>query len=142
MTTAALGATVQVHYVLTGERGDVLDSSRSGEPLEVTIGGGRVIPGFERALVGMAEGETKTVTIEASDAYGSWQDALVQEVPRSQLPGELDLEVGRRLTGTDPEGRAVVLTVHEVADDTVKLDANHPLAGQDLTFELEVVGVV
>ena len=119
----------------------MLDSSRDGQPLEVTIGGGRVIPGFERALVGMTEGETKTVTIEAASAYGTWQDALVQEVPRSKLPGELDLEVGRQLTGTDPEGRTVVLTVHELADETVKLDANHPLAGQDLTFELEVVSV-
>lgn len=140
MTAAAMGDTVRVHYTLTSDDNEVLDSSRDREPLEVTIGQGRVIPGFEKALVGMEEGETKSVTVEAADAYGAWQEGLVHEVPRSQLPGDLDLEVGRRLTGTDPEGRTVALTVREVAPDRVKLDANHPLAGKDLRFELERVG--
>jgi peptidylprolyl isomerase len=142
MTTAAIGDTVQVHYTLTSDAGEVLDSSRGRDPLEVTIGGGSVIPGFEQALVGMAEGQTKQVTLEAADAYGRWQEELVHEVPRSQLPDGLELEVGRQLSGTDQEGRTLVLTVRELADETVKLDANHPLAGQELTFDLEVVGVV
>jgi len=142
MTTAAIGDTVRVHYTLTSGAGQILDSSRGRDPLEVTIGGGSVIPGFEQALVGMSEGQTKQVTVEAADAYGRWQEELVHEVPRSQLPDDLDLEVGRQLSGTDQEGRTLVLTVRELADETVKLDANHPLAGQELTFDLEVVGVV
>ncbi len=141
MTAAAIGDTVQVHYTLTNDGGNVLDSSRGREPLKVTLGEGGVIPGFERALVGMDEGQTKTVKVDAADAYGQWQEALVHEVPRSQLPDGLDLEVGRQLSGTDQQGRTMILTVHELADETVKLDANHPLAGQDLTFEVEIVSV-
>lgn len=141
MTQAKSGDTVRVHYTGSLNDGTQFDSSIGQEPLEVKLGSGAVIPGFDAALQGMSEGESKTVTIPADQAYGERQQEAVQEYPRSALPDDLELEVGIQLQGQMPNGQRVLLTVVEIGDETVVLDANHPLAGQDLTFDLEMVEI-
>lgn len=136
------GQTVRVHYTGTLEDGSTFDSSRDRDPLEFTVGGGQVIGGFDSAVTGMAPGDTRTVTIPAADAYGPHREELVQELPRSAIPPQVDLTPGVRLAAKDQAGNEMVLTVVEVDDATAKLDANHPLAGEDLTFEIELVEVL
>lgn len=137
---ATVGDTVRVHYTGTLTDGTVFDSSRGRDPLEFTLGGGRVIPGFEQAITGMKVGEARTVTIPAADAYGPRRDDLVMAVERTRLPATLAPEVGQQLQ-LGSAGQRFVVTVREVADDHVVLDGNHPLAGEDLTFALELVEV-
>ena len=134
------GNTVKVHYTGRLDDGTEFDSSVGGEPLEFTIGQGQMIPGFERGVVGMELGETRTVIIAADQAYGIYRPEGVIEVERSQIPLP-DLEVGMQLQGPGPGGRPTHMKVIELTDDKVKLDANHPLAGKDLTFEIEVVEI-
>jgi len=141
MKQAKSGDTVKVHYTGTLSDGSQFDSSVGREPLEVTLGSGQVIPGFEGALEGMNEGDSKTVTIPADDAYGPRVDAAVQTIPRSAVPDHIDLQVGQKLQAMAEGGQPVMVTVVELTDDTVSLDANHPLAGEDLTFKLELVEV-
>ncbi len=136
------GQTVRVHYTGTLEDGSTFDSSRDRDPLEFTVGGGQVIGGFDDAVTGMAPGDTKTVTIAAADAYGPHRAELVQELPRSAIPPQVDLTPGARLTAKDQAGNELVLTVVEADAETARLDANHPLAGEDLTFEIELVEVL
>jgi peptidylprolyl isomerase len=136
------GDTVRVHYTGTFDDGSQFDSSAGREPIEVTIGTGQVIPGFENALVGMAEGDAKSVTLEPEHAYGDSDDRLVQVVERTRIPAEIDLDVGGVLQASDSAGNPMRLTVVEFDDDSVTLDANHPLAGKTLTFELQLVGFV
>jgi FKBP-type peptidyl-prolyl cis-trans isomerase 2 len=136
------GQTVRVHYTGTLEDGSTFDSSRDRDPLEFTVGGGQVIGGFDSAVTGMAPGDTKTVTIPAANAYGPHREELVQELPRSAIPPQVDLTPGVRLAAKDQAGNEMVLTVVEADDATAKLDANHPLAGEDLTFEIELVEVL
>lgn len=140
-TTAGSGDTVKVHYTGRLDDGTVFDSSREREPLEFTLGSGQVIDGFDAAVAGMAVGETKEARLEAGDAYGLRRDDLLIEVPREQLPDSVAVEVGTRLQLQQPDGRAVPVTVSELDDASVTLDANHPLAGEALTFELELVDV-
>ena len=140
MASAKKGDTVKVHYTGKLDDGSVFDSSRErDEPLEFKIGEGEVIPGFEEAVEGMSAGDEKTVTIPADQAHGDYNPQLVHEVDRGQIPESIPLEVGGQLQVQGQDGRAFVVTVAEVNDDSVKLDANHPLAGKDLTFELELV---
>jgi peptidylprolyl isomerase len=139
MAHAADGDTVHVHYTGRLDDGNVFDSSRGGRPLGFTLGEGRVIPGFEAAVRGMTVGETKTTVIPVEDAYGPRDEELLLEVPRSEMPDGFDPEVGGHLQMTTQGGEAVPVRIHEVKDDVVILDANHPLAGQRLTFELERV---
>ena len=141
MTEAKEGNTVKVHYTGKLDDGSVFDSSVGGEPLEFTIGQGQMIPGFERGVVGMAQGETRTVIIAADQAYGVHRPEGVFEVDRSEIPASIPLEVGMQLQATSAGGRPAQMTVIELSDDKVKLDANHPLAGKDLTFEIEVVEI-
>lgn len=141
MSGAKTGDVVTVHYRGTLDGGEEFDSSHDREPLSVTIGDGRLIPAFEDALIGMGPGDTRTVKIAAADAYGPYRDELVQQVPRAEIPAEVQLEVGGRVRAMSDGGQQVVLTVIEVADQHVTLDANHPLAGQDLTFELTIVAI-
>tara|TARA_R110002096_G_scaffold81606_12_gene190186 strand:- start:1508 stop:1939 length:432 start_codon:yes stop_codon:yes gene_type:complete len=136
MKTASTGDTVHVHYRGTLDNGTEFDSSAGRDPLQVTLGEGQVIPGFENALIGMAEGDTKTVTLPVDQAYGEKQSGLVHEVKRDQIPPHIELEVGSMLAASDPQGQQMQLTVVGLEGDTVTLDANHPLAGQALTFEL------
>jgi peptidylprolyl isomerase len=139
---AQSGDTVKVHY--TGKLADnsVFDSSRGSEPLEFTIGASEVIPGFEQAVVGMQLGETRTTTIPSNMAYGDYDEEMLLEIERAQLPVDVAPTVGQQYQLVDPDGQAMVVTVTEVSGDTVTLDANHPLAGQDLTFDLELVEIL
>ena len=142
MNTAAAGNQVLFHYTGSLTDGTVFDSSTGREPLKVELGRGQIIPGVDRALTGMAPGDTKTVTVPADEAYGPHRDELIHEIGRDKLAPGMKVDVGDRLEGTDATGKRLHLTVLEVSDDAVKLDANHPLAGEDLTFELKLVEIV
>lgn len=137
---AQSGDTVHIHYTGTLADGTEFDSSRDREPLGFTIGSGQVIPGFDAAVTGMTPGETKTVTIPADQAYGALREELVARVPRGQVPPQIVPRVGQRLQLGSGD-RAMLVVVREVDDEMVVLDGNHPLAGQDLTFALELVDV-
>jgi len=136
MSKAAEGSTVKVAYVGKLKDGTVFDQSQEGQDLQVTIGSKEVIPGFENAITGMEPGEKKTVTIEADQAYGPRHEEAVVEVSRSQLPDNLEPSVGQRLRAQSENGQPVIVTITKLSDTTVTLDANHPLAGQDLTFDI------
>lgn len=136
MTQATTGNTVHVHYRGTLDDGTEFDNSAGREPLELTLGQGQVIPGFENALMGMSEGESKTITLPPEEAYGDTNPGLIHEVERSQIPADIPLQVGMMLTATNQNGGQMQLTVIGMEDDKVTLDANHPLAGKALTFEL------
>ena len=140
--TAQRGDTVKVHY--TGKLSDdtVFDSSRNGDPLEFTIGAGEVIPGFEQAVVGMAPGETRTTMITSDMAYGDYDEDMLLEVDRAQLPAGVEPAVGQQYQMVNPDGEAMVVTVTDVSPGAVTLDANHPLAGQDLTFDIQLVEIM
>jgi FKBP-type peptidyl-prolyl cis-trans isomerase SlyD len=130
---------VTLEYTLTDEGGDVLDTSKGGEPLVYLHGSGHIIPGLENALAGKAEGESLKVTVAPADAYGDRDEELLQTVPKSRL-GDEELDVGMQFQARGPEG-PVLLTVVGVLEDTVTLDANHPLAGKTLTFDVTVIAV-
>ncbi|WP_445666310.1 FKBP-type peptidyl-prolyl cis-trans isomerase [Fodinibius sp. AD559] len=138
------GDTVKVHYTGTlTEEGTVFDSSQDREPLEFKLGEGKLIPGFEKAVVGMEEGDETTVEIESGDAYGQRREDLELEVAKSDLPDNIDPEVGMQLQMQQQEdGQAIPVQITAVEDEFVKLDANHPLAGKDLTFDIELVEIV
>lgn len=140
MKKVANDSTVTVNYTGRLEDGSVFDSSmvEGREPLTAKLGEGQLIQGFENGLVDMEIGETKTIEIPASDAYGEYLDYLIQEVPKSQMPGEV--EIGTPLMA-DTQMGTIQFVVKEINDETVVLDANHPLAGQKLIFDLEVVGI-
>lgn len=140
MTQAQAGNQVKVHYTGRLDNGQVFDSSANREPMEFTLGQGQLIPGFEAAVTGMQAGDKKTVTIAAEDAYGSRQEDLFFSVEREQLPDHIQPEIGQRLQ-INQDGQTAVVTVAELTDTTMTLDANHPLAGENLTFDLEVVKV-
>jgi peptidylprolyl isomerase len=141
MTQAERGDTVRVHYTGTLAGGEQFDSSAGRDPLEFTLGDGMVIPGFESAVTGMAVGESKTFDIPSDQAYGPRRDEMVMQVDRNQFPDHIDPEVGQQLQ-MQQGNQAFVVTVAEVDDDAVTLDGNHPLAGQDLTFTIELVEIV
>lgn len=141
MSAAAEGSKVSIHYTGRLEDGTVFDSSRDRDPLEFEVGSGQVIPGFDDAVAGMEAGDEKTVTIPAVDAYGPRRQELVLDVPGEQLPDELETEVGQQLQMQTPDGQTFQVTVVDVNDEGVQVDANHPLAGKDLTFDILVVGV-
>ena len=142
MAEARDGDKVRVHY--TGKLGDgtIFDSSREREPMDFQIGEGNLISGFEDAVVGMAPGESKTVEIANEDAYGAYRDDLVLAIQRDQIPADLDIKVGQQLRMQQPEGETLIVTVVEIGDSEVTLDANHPLAGQDLSFEIELLEIL
>lgn len=141
MTNAKLGDNVRVHYTGKLDDGSVFDSSEGRDPLTFTVGSGQVISGFETAVSGMEIGERKEVRIPADEAYGERREDLVLEVEREQIPDEIEVEVGTQLALQQPSGQAVPVTVTALDTDKVTLDANHPLAGQALTFELELVAI-
>jgi len=135
------GDTVKVHYTGTLEDGTTFDTSVGREPLEFTLGEGKMIPGFEEAVRGMQVGQSKTVTIPAEEAYGPYRDDLVLVIKRDQLPEGLDPEVDQQLQMQQKNGRTAVVIVTDVSEETITVDANHHLAGKDLTFELELVEI-
>ena len=134
------GKTAKVHYKGTLADGTVFDSSEGQPPLAFEVGAGNVIPGLETAVTGMDLAETKTVTIPCAEAYGETRDDMIGEIPRDNLPAEIEPEVDMVLNMQSPEGDIPVRIIG-VTEETVTLDANHPLAGQDLTFELTLVEI-
>ena len=142
MSTVKEGDTVKVHYTGKLNDGSVFDSSQDREPLEFTLGQGQLIPGFENAVTGMEQGESTTVTIPSDEAYGERRDDLELEVAKNELPDNVEPEVGMQLQMQQQEsGQAVPVKITNVEDEKVTLDANHPLAGKDLTFDIEVVDI-
>lgn len=141
MQQVKIGDTIKVHYRGTLEDGSVFDSSEGREPLQFKVGSGQVIKGFDKAVTGMTVGEKKTVLIPSGEAYGDIQDDLVMTVPLAQVPPDLNPEVGMRLEVGGTKGELLRVTVIEVNDTSIILDANPPLAGKDLTFDLELVAI-
>ncbi len=135
------GDTVKVHYTGTLEDGTVFDTSLEREPLEFTLGAGKMIPGFEEAVKGMQVGQSKTVTIPADKAYGPHRDDRILLIEREQLSEDLNPEVGQRLQMRQTVGPTIPVIVIEVTETAIVVDANHPLAGKDLTFEIELVEI-
>ena len=134
--------TVKVHYTGKTDDGVVFDSSREREPLQFTMGQGQLIPGFENAVEGLKVGESTTVRIPADEAYGEVREDMIVDISRAQIPPDIDPEVGMVLQMQQPNGMPLNVTVKNVSDESVTLDANHPLAGQALTFDIEIVEIV
>ena len=142
MAAAKSGDTVQVHYTGKLEDGSEFDSSRPrNEPLEFTLGQGQMIPGFEKAVDGMEVGDSKQVKIPSQEAYGEKKQEMIMEVPKGDFPSNITPEVGQQLA-VNTQGKQVPVVITEMRDDTVVLDANHPLAGKDLTFDIELMEIV
>jgi peptidylprolyl isomerase len=141
MSQAKQGDTVKVHYTGKLQDGNVFDSSENREPLEFTLGAGNMIPGFEQAVQGMNIGDKKTAEIPSEQAYGEKREDMIISVPRENVPGDIEPEVGQQLAIQQQGGQQVPVTVTEVSEEKVVLDANHPLAGKDLVFEIELVEI-
>lgn len=141
MTEIKNGDKVRIHYTGTLTDGTRFDSSEGRDPMEIKVGAGQVITGLDTQLPGMTEGEKKTLTVDCADAYGPINPALRQPVPRDSLPDDLEIEKGMRLQMQTSEGQVLPVMVVEIGEDEVMLDVNHPLAGQDLVFEIEIVSV-
>lgn len=138
---AESGSTVKVHYTGKLEDGTVFDSSEGREPLQFTVGSGEVIPGFDSAVTGLAAGESRTTTIPADQAYGPHSPDRIIEVSREGMPPDFKPTIGDVVQLKDPNGQPLQATVEEVNESNVKFDANHPLAGKDLTFEIQLVAI-
>lgn len=141
MTQVKTGDTVRIHYTGTLADGSVFDTSEGRDPLEFQVAAGQIIPGLDAALPGMAVGEKKVVEVPCAEAYGDANPQAVQAVPRAEIPADLPLEVGSQLQVQTTDGQVLPVTIAEVSEETVTLDANHPLAGKDLTFAIELVGI-
>ncbi|WP_377511916.1 peptidylprolyl isomerase [Octadecabacter sp. R77987] len=141
MTQVKNGDTVRIHYTGTLTNGETFDSSAGRDPLEFVVGSGQIIPGLDAAIPGMAEGDKKTVEVACADAYGETNPEARQSVPRADIPDDIPVETGVQLQMQTPQGQVVPVTVAEVTETEVVLDANHPLAGKDLNFAIEVVGI-
>lgn len=141
MPAAKSGDTVLVHYKGTLEDGSIFDSSENRDPLQFCLGDQNIIPGFQNAVLGMAKGETKTTTIGADEAYGPHRPDMVIEFDREDVPNGVEPEVGQRLELQADQGYTLPARVVEVTDSAIKVDANHPLAGKQLTFEIELVEI-
>ena len=141
MAQAENGDSVKVHYTGKLDDGTVFDSSVDGEPLEFKLGEDQLIPGFESAVVGMHAGETKTIRIIADDAYGPHQEEMVLVIDRSEFPDDIDPKVGEQLSMQDAEGEEFEVKIVDASEETVTLDGNHPLAGENLTFEIQLVEI-
>ncbi len=141
MSSVQKGDSVRIHYTGTLNDGTVFDSSVNREPLAFTVGAGQVIPGFEEAVMGMEQGESKTVVIPVDKAYGPRNEELMMPFPRNQVPPDIDPQVGQKLQLSGPNGEPVMVQIAEITDEHIILDANPPLAGQELTFALELVAI-
>jgi peptidylprolyl isomerase len=135
------GDKIKVHYHGKLRSGETFDSSDGREPLEFTVGSGQVIKGFDEGVKGMKVGDKKTVEIQVTDAYGEKQQEMMIEFPKDQFPADMNPEVGMQLMMSNGSGQQFPVTVAEVKEESVLLDANHPLAGQDLVFVLELVSI-
>lgn len=139
MTQVKNGDTVKIHYTGTLTDGITFDSSEGHDPLEFTVGSGQVIVGFEEAVTGMEVGDKKSVTIPVDKAYGQRNEEMVIQIPRDQVPPDIHPEVGQKLEMDSPEGQTMIVEIIEVTDERISLDANPPLAGKDLKFDIELV---
>jgi len=135
------GDTIKVHYHGKLVDGTTFDSSEGREPLEFEVGSGMVIPGFDEGVTGMAVGDKKTVTIPADDVYGPKQEDMIMEFPKERFPADMVPEVGMQLNMNNGQGQSFPVVIVEVQESVVILDANHPLAGQELIFDLELVEI-
>lgn len=142
MTQVKEGDTVKIHYTGKLDDGTLFDTSADNDPLEFTVGEHEVIPGMEIAVVGMEPGDEKTITIASGDAYGAYHDEMVVVVERSEFPEDMTIEVDQQLSVVLEDEQSIIVTVTEMNDETVTLDANHPLAGEDLTFDIQLVEIV
>jgi peptidylprolyl isomerase len=139
MSQAQKGNTVRVHFTGKLDNGEVFDTSKGKNPMEFKIGEGTVIQGLEKAVIGMHEGETKTAKIPAEDAYGLYRKELVAEVEKDRLPDDIEPQVGQLLKVKQNNGEVFTVSISKIGDNNITLDANHPLAGKDLTFDLNLV---
>ncbi|ETX15197.1 peptidylprolyl isomerase [Roseivivax halodurans JCM 10272] len=141
MTEVKAGDTVRIHYTGTLTDGSTFDSSEGRDPLEFTVGSGQIIPGLDNAMPGMTVGDKKSVEVPAAEAYGDRNPDALQAVPRTEIPEDIPLDPGTQLQVQTPNGQTVPVVVTEVTDSEVTLDANHPLAGRDLKFDIELVEI-
>ncbi len=142
MAEVKSGDTVRIHYTGKLTDGTEFDSSAGRDPLEFQVGAGQIIPGLDRQIDGMSVGDKQTVTVPAGEAYGPRDEARIHTLPRSTVPADIELAVGARLQANTRDGGTVTLLVTGLSDDEVTVDANHPLAGEDLVFDIEVVEIV
>jgi len=142
MNQAKTGDTVRVHYRGTLKGGSVFDESKKATPLQFKIGEGMLLPDFEQAVIGMNQGESKTIAIDAEHAYGEHRDDLLIEVDRSQFPDHINPELGLQLRLNQQDGTPITVAISAVDESSVTLDANHPLAGKNLTFNIELVEIL
>lgn len=141
MSEAKLGDTVRIHYTGTLDDGTLFDSTIGHEPMEFKLGDGGVIPGFEAAVMGMSVGESRTVTIVSAHAYGPYQAEMTQDIPRSAIPDDIELHEGLILSAESPDGVPISFIIKSFDTEQVTIDGNHPLAGRDLTFALELIEI-
>lgn len=143
MSQVKQGDTVKIHYTGRLENGTVFDSSVTrGEPIEFKVGDGRLLPEFETGIIGMTSGDTKTISISYENAYGAYRDDMVITLGRDQIPDNLELETGQQLQLVREGGQPIVVSVKAIAEATVTLDANHPLAGENLIFDLQLMEIL
>jgi FKBP-type peptidyl-prolyl cis-trans isomerase 2 len=142
MAQAKDGDTVKVHYTGKLQDGTVFDSSADRDPLQFTVGERQVIPGFEDSVIGMSPGESKIVEIASDKAYGPYRDEMAITLGRNQFPEHLNLQVDQQLQLVREDEQTFIVRVTEISDSTVTLDANHPLAGEDLTFDIQLIEIV
>ena len=141
MKKAENGDTVKVHYTGKLNDGTVFDSSKEREPLEFTIGSGQVIPGFDKGVIGMELNEKKSINIPVSEAYGDRRNELIIEVPKSELPEGVKPVKGQQLQMKNKDGQTFLVIVSEIQENSIQLDANHPLAGEELNFDIELMEI-
>lgn len=141
MKKVANGDTVKVHYTGTLEDGSVFDSSRDQDPLTFKLGEGKIIPGFEEAVMGLQVGESKKITIPCKEAYGEYRDDMVMAVPKDQFPEDIKPELGQQLQIDTGQGQPILVSVIKMTESEVTLDGNHPMAGKDLTFDIELLEI-
>jgi peptidylprolyl isomerase len=141
MSEAKNGDTVKVHYTGTLEDGTVFDSSKERDPLQFTLGKGQLIKGFEEAVIGMSIGETKSVKIPSDEAYGYHREDLLLKFNKSDFPPDIEPKGGLVINLVSPDGRNLLATITEISGDSITLDANHPLSGKDLTFNIDLVEI-
>ncbi len=142
MAQAKDGDTIKVHYTGKLDDGSVFDSSADRDPLEFKLGDNRIIRGFENTVIGMEPGGKSTVKIAADEAFGPYKDEMIMEVKKEDLPTDLDPKIGQKFNLQQSDDQTIIVTVTEVTEDTVTLDANHPLAGKDLSFDIELLEIV
>jgi len=142
MAQAKQGDTVKINYTGKLEDETVFDSSINREPLQFTVGEGKIIPGVEQAVIGMNPGESKTVKVTSDQAYGPHRPELVEEIEREQFPDYLKLEAGKMLQIRQPDGQTLQVKINDVTESKVTLDTNHPLAGKELTFDIQLLEII